>query len=342
MLRFWSLSHLREEEFGSTALIEIHFFRMLTNARQPDLPEWLHESYPFQTRFGDMGQYRMSFVDEGPADAPPLLLLHGNPTWSFLFRDLIRQASSRFRVIAPDLIGFGLSDKPRDPGYHTLVRHIENLTSLIDDLTLKNLTVVAHGWGGPISLGYAVAHPENIARLVLCNTWALPVANTARIKLPLALRLSNSGRIGRFLDSVLSLSMASAISSRAYRKPSDWTIEGYNYPFPDMSSRVAISAFTRMFFDSANPAHETMNRIYEGLKNVSAPADLLHGELDPVLTKLAAYLLRDALRNAREPVFAPQASHFLPEDNPGLLADTVLREAQPVEGKSETLFNILS
>lgn len=315
---------------------------MLTDARLPDLPEWLHESYPFRTRMADMGLYRMSFVEEGPADAPPLLLLHGNPTWSFLFRDLIRQASGRFRVIAPDLIGFGLSDKPRDPAYHTLVRHIENLTSLISALDLRNITVVAHGWGGPIGLGYAIAHPDNIARLVLCNTWALPVANASKIKLPIALRLANSGTLGRFVDRVLSLSMAAAISSRAYRKPSDWTIEGYNYPFPDMSSRAAIRAFTRIFFDPSNPAHDTMTHIYEGLKNVTAPADILFGAFDPVLTKLAAYLLRDGLRNAREPVFVQDASHMLPEDNPAILAETVLREEQPAEGHSESLFNILS
>jgi pimeloyl-ACP methyl ester carboxylesterase len=315
---------------------------MLTNAIQPDLPEWLHEAYPFPTRLADMGQYRMSFVDEGPADAPPLLLLHGNPTWSFLFRDLIRQASGRFRVIAPDHVGFGLSDKPRDANYHTLVRHTENLASLTAALDLRNVTVVAHGWGGPIGLGYAVANPDNIARLVLCNTWALPVANTARIKLPMALRIANSGRIGRFLDSVFSLSMASAISSRAYRKPSDWTVEGYSYPFPDMASRTAIRAFTRMFFDSSNPAHDTMTHTYEALKNLAAPADILFGALDPVLTKLSAYLLRDALRNSREPVFVDEASHFLPEDTPAVLADTVLRRHQSAEGKSESLFNILS
>jgi pimeloyl-ACP methyl ester carboxylesterase len=315
---------------------------MLTDARQPDLPEWLHELYPFRTRLADIGRHRMSVVDEGPADAPVLLLLHGNPTWSFLFRDLIRQANARFRVIAPDMIGFGLSDKPVDESYHTLARHIENLASLVDTFELKEVTVVGHGWGGAIGLGYSASHPERVSRLVLCNTWSLPV-KASRIKLPFAMRVANSGRVGRFLDSLLSLSMASAITSRTHSKLSDWVVEGYSYPFPSLRSRVAPRAFTRMFFDHSNPAHATMIEIHDRLRNVTAPADILFGELDPVLTRLPAYVLRDALRGAREPVFVPEASHFLPEDAPGVLAETVMREAKPApEVGAENLFKILS
>jgi pimeloyl-ACP methyl ester carboxylesterase len=315
---------------------------MLTNARQPDIPEWLRDLYPFHTRLADMGQYRMSLVDEGPADARTLLLLHGNPTWSFMYRDLIREGSSRFRVIAPDLIGFGLSDKPKDEGYYTLTRHIENLGLLVDMLGLGQFTLVAHGWGGPIGLGYAVAHPERISRLVLCNTWSLPLATSPRRKLPLAMRIANSGKVGRFLDSLLSLSMSSAIVSRTHRKLSDWVIEGYSYPFPNLQSRVASRVFTRMFFEESNPAHRTMMEIHEQLKNVSSPATILFGELDPILTRLSAYILRDALRGAREPLFVPDASHFLPEDAPSLLAHAAMLEEGPTETPANNLFRILS
>jgi pimeloyl-ACP methyl ester carboxylesterase len=315
---------------------------MLTNPRKPDIPEWLRDLYPFRTRLADIGPYRMSLVDEGPADAPPLLMLHGNPTWSFLYRDLIRQASDRFRVIAPDTIGFGLSDKPTDESYHTLARHIENLGALVDMLALDKFTLVAHGWGGPIGLGYAAAHPDRISRLVLCNTWVLPIAGASRHKLPLAMRIANSGRLGRFLDSLLSLSMTSAITSRTHRRLSDWVVEGYSYPFPNLKSRVSCSAFTRMFFDQTNPARRTMTEMCDQLKNVTAPASILFGELDPVLTRLSSYFLRDALRGAREPIFVPEASHFLPEDAPSVLAETVMQQERSAEKKSDNLFKILS
>lgn len=315
---------------------------MLSPLQQPDIPEWLRDLYPFRTRTLGIPPHRMSLVDEGPSDAPVLLLLHGNPTWSFLFRDLINHARDRFRVIAPDHIGFGLSDKPQDPSYHTLVRHIENLSTVIAELRLKNITMAAHGWGGPIGLGYATAHPDNISRLVLCNTWAQPIGNTKAIKLPLSLRLAAKGRVGRFLDSVLNLTMTSSIASRMYRKPSDWEVEAYTYPFPNLKSRVGIRALTRMFFDTTDPAHATMEKIYDGLKNINAPADILFGVHDPVLSRLPAYLLRDALRNAREPVFVESASHFLPEDAPEVLTQTVLREDKPTATTADTMFKILS
>lgn len=315
---------------------------MLTDPRQPEIPEWLRDLYPFRTRTLDIGQYRMSFVDEGPSDAPALLLLHGNPAWSFLYRDLIKRTREKFRVIAPDHIGFGLSDKPPDPAYHTLVRHIENLSTLIATLRLQNITLVAHGWGGPLGLGYATAHPENITRLVLCNTWAQPIGNTKAIKLPLSLRLAARGKVGRFLDSVLNLTMTSSIASRMHSTPSDWVVEAYTYPFPEVKSRVAIRAFTRMFFDAADPAHDTMRKIYEGLKHIAAPADILFGAHDPVLSRLPAYLLRDALCGAREPIFVENASHFLPEDAPEALAETVLRDVKLTATPADTMFKILS
>lgn len=319
---------------------------MITPAQQPDLPEWLRDLYPFRTRMAEIGQFRMSFVDEGPADGPALLLLHGNPTWSFLYREVIKQVSQKFRVIAPDQIGFGLSDKPEDPEYHTLVRHIENLSSLLDELHLGKIAVVAHGAGGPIGLGYAVAHPESIERLILCNTWSLPVSGVASVKMPLGLRISNAGKIGAFLDSLLSLSMASSIKSRMFHTPSDWVVEGYKYPFPGMGSRAGIRAFSRMFFDPANAANTTLRWIHENLKKISAPAELLYGAQDRILTHLPAYLLRDALGNPREPVFVEETAHFLPEDAPGVLSETILREPPPAEDgkrdKTESLFRILS
>jgi pimeloyl-ACP methyl ester carboxylesterase len=322
---------------------------MMTNAQLPELPEWLRDLFPFRTRIAEIGSLKMSFVDEGPADASPLLLLHGNPTWSFLFRDLIRKAMPDRRVIAPDNIGFGLSDKPAEASYHTLARHIDNLESLVDTLGLRRITLVAHGWGGPIGLGYAVRHPEAIARMVLCCTWALPVADPHHIKQPLKLRIANCGALGRFLDSVLNLSISSAITSRSFRTPSDWTIEAYSYPFPKMASRAAIGAFARMFYQPSEADRATMRQTYESLNRVKAPAQIVLGSSDPLMTRLPAYLLRDALSEAGNPAVVPEASHLVPEDAPEAFAETVLRPEANNKGadmhsdeRPVSLFKILS
>ena len=122
---------------------------MVTAPRQPDIPEWLRESYPFHTRTLQLGAYRMSFVDEGPADAPAFLLLHGNPTWSFLYRDVIKQLGSEVRSLAPDYPGFGLSDHPKGYGY-TPPEHADWVGAWLRGLELPPFVLVVQDWGGPI------------------------------------------------------------------------------------------------------------------------------------------------------------------------------------------------
>ncbi len=130
----------------------------------------LERSYPFEARFFRAPHGRMHYVESG--EGAPVLCLHGNPTWSFLYRDLLRGLDDRARVIAPDLIGFGLSEKPPDPKSYSLDGHIEDVAALIEALDLRDLTLVLHDWGGPIGLGAAMRAPDRVRRLVLINTWA--------------------------------------------------------------------------------------------------------------------------------------------------------------------------
>lgn len=314
---------------------------MLVAGRNRDLPEWLRELYPFRTRALQVQTCCMSFVDEGPADAPAFVLLHGNPTWSFVYRDLIVRLRDEHRVIAPDHIGFGLSDKPA-ASYHTLEQHIANLTWLVGALQLRDITLVMNDWGGPIGLGYAVAHPGNIAGLILTNTWgaALPPVRTR--KQPLRVRIANRGRLGAFLDSVLNLTMHSAFASRTYRTISDMAMEAYTYPFPTAESRAGMNSFTRMFLQPDAATRERLGEIHSRLKHLEAPATILYGERDPLLTKLPAYLLRDELKHAAEPVFLPEVGHYIPEEAPEALADAVLQQARtPETDAGESVFKII-
>ena len=131
---------------------------------------WLDRGeYPFASRFLDLTPGRMHYVDEGQGE--PVVLVHGTPTWSFLYRHIISGlSSSGYRCVAPDLIGFGLSDKPRDWSYRP-EDHARDVESLNETLGPRDITLVVHDFGGPIGLAYALAHPENVRRIVLSNTW---------------------------------------------------------------------------------------------------------------------------------------------------------------------------
>ena len=135
--------------------------------------DWLdREQYPFESHFVSTDAGRLHFIDEGAGE--PVLFVHGNPTWSFTFRHLIKCLSDRYRCIAVDHLGFGLSEKPRS-GPYRLEKHAENIHTLINELELTGITLVMQDWGGPIGLPFAVNYPEAVKRVVLINTWMWPI-----------------------------------------------------------------------------------------------------------------------------------------------------------------------
>ena len=131
--------------------------------------------FPYPPNYHPWQDMRLHYVDEGPRDAPVMLLLHGMPTWSFLYRDIIPSLlAAGYRCIAPDHMGFGRSDKPTDIHWYTVARHTEILTSLITRLDLQDITLVCQDWGGPIGLAQAATMPHRFSRLVIMNTWLHP------------------------------------------------------------------------------------------------------------------------------------------------------------------------
>ena len=155
---------------------------------------WIdREASPFESHCLDLEMGRMHYVDEGNGE--PLVMVHGNPTWSFLYRHLIKQLAPKYRCVAPDQIGFGLSDKPTDWTYSP-AEHAQNLTALIERLDLEDITLVVQDWGGPISLSYAMDQPENVKRLVIMNTWMWPVD---RDWYYVAFSRFTGGSLGRYL-----------------------------------------------------------------------------------------------------------------------------------------------
>ena len=127
--------------------------------------------YPFQSKWFDSTAGRVHYIDEG--SGRPILFLHGNPTWSFLYRGIITRLRDEFRCIAVDYPGFGLSDRPADYGY-TAAEHAEVVTALVDQLGLEDLIVMGQDWGGPIGMSVALSKPERVTGLVFGNTWFWP------------------------------------------------------------------------------------------------------------------------------------------------------------------------
>lgn len=138
-----------------------------------ETPDWLDRNeYPFQPQQFETSAGNLHYVDEGTG--PPVVFVHGNPSWSFEFRRPISALSKNCRCIAPDHIGFGLSDKPAEWSYLP-ADHAQNLEELIESLDLEGITMVVGDWGGPIGLSYAISHPERVRNLVITNTWMWPV-----------------------------------------------------------------------------------------------------------------------------------------------------------------------
>ena len=146
-----------------------------TPAWDSSRPDWVYDGrYPFESHLFETEAGRVHYVDEGDATDPPVVFLHGNPTWSFLFRKQIRRLRDDYRCIAPDYLGFGLSDKPREFQYRP-EDHARTVERLVAHLDLRNPTLVCHDWGGPIGLDCATRDPDGVGGLVLSNTWAWPL-----------------------------------------------------------------------------------------------------------------------------------------------------------------------
>jgi len=157
-------------------------------------PQWLdRKEYPFRSKYFELPMGNMHYVDEGQGD--PIVMVHGNPAWSFLYRNVIKEMSKTNRCLASDHIGFGLSDKPENWDY-TPEHHAQNFELWLADLNLKNITLVVNDWGGPIGLSYAIKHPERIKKLVILNTWMWSVEKDPHFR-----KFSNfmSSALGKFL-----------------------------------------------------------------------------------------------------------------------------------------------
>lgn len=297
-----------------------------TLAAAPPLPPWLAPLYPFRRALVDVGGgRRMHVALAGDENAPAVLLQHGNPTWGFLWRRVAAALQeARLRLVLPDLIGLGLSDKPRDPRAHTLEAHAAWLGSLVDALGLERLLFVGHDWGGPIGLRMLADRPATVAGLVLLNTVAGPPREGARptafhrfARTPLLAALAFRG-LG-FPQRALHRAQGDRHSIRGE------VARAYRWPLRGVSRNVAPLALARMVpIDGSHPSIPGLRRCQELVEAWRGPAAIVWGDRDPVLGRARGRLER-MLPHAE--VVRTPAGHFLQEEVPAEIAAAVRRVA---------------
>jgi haloalkane dehalogenase len=241
-------------------------------------PDW-RALYPFASHHATIGGQRMHYVDEG--SGRPFLLVHGNPTWSFHWRNLILALRDRYRLVAPDHIGCGLSDKPQSYDY-CLARHIDNLVQFVETLDLREVILLAQDWGGAIGLGAALHMPDRFARFVLFNTAAF--CPTRKLKIPWRIRICRTPLLGtlaiRGLNAFVRAAFRMAIEKTERITPD--VRAGITAPYDTWSNRIAIDRFVRDIpTSSRHPSYATLADIEQNLSLLAhKPIQLIWGMRD--------------------------------------------------------------
>lgn len=272
-------------------------------------PEWLNENeYPFKSHFFSTSVGNMHYVDEGEGD--PIVFVHGNPSWSFEFRNLIKDLSTTNRCIAPDHIGFGLSDKPSEWSYLP-VEHAKNFEQLMESLDLEKITLIVGDWGGPIGLSYAIAHPEKIRNLVVTNTWIWSVENDLYFQ---AFSGFMGGPLGKWLIEKYNF-FANNVVKAAFGDKRKLTSEIHNHylmPLSNPEDRKGNWTFPQQIIDSS----QWLNELWDKSHTLASKEILLAwGMKDIAFRKTELNRWTRAFPNANMIRF-DDAGHFVSEEKP--------------------------
>lgn len=269
--------------------------------------------YPFESNWLPVAGYRYHYLDEGAG--PVLLLVHGNPTWSFYWREVVKALRGRYRLIVPDHLGCGLSEKPTAREYpYRLANRVDDLRSLVEQLDLQQITLVAHDWGGAIGLGAAVSMPDRFSRLVLLNTGAFP-SN----RCPLRIRVCRTPILGPLGVQGLNLFARAALQMAVchHERMTPAVRAGLLAPYDSWSNRVAIQRFVDDIpLRRSHPSYAKLVEVAEGLAQFRHhPVCLIWGMRDWCFTPyfLDRFLeyFPDATAHRLE-----DAGHYVLEDAP--------------------------
>ena len=269
--------------------------------------------FPFESTYRQVKGLRLAHLDVG--EGAPVIFFHGEPTWSFLWRKVIPPVrDAGFRCVAPDLVGFGRSDKPTDFGFYSYDRHTELAATLLEDLDLRDATAVVHDWGGPIGLRLAVEHPERISRLVILDT-GLFTGHQKMTDAWIAFR--------NFVERTEDLPVGMLVRGACKTDPGDEVIAAYEAPYPNAASKAGARAFPLMLPTSPDaPGAEAGQRVLDSLREDRRPTLMLWADSDPVIPLSTGERFAEAI--GREPPRTIEnASHFLQEDQGPLIGGLI-------------------
>jgi haloalkane dehalogenase len=272
--------------------------------RTPDAAFDAVPDFPFRPQYREHDGLRLAHIDEG--HGAPVVFLHGEPTWSFLWRRVIPPVlEAGFRTIAPDLPGFGRSDKPLDPDWYTYDRHVEIAGSLLEDLDLRDATIVVHDWGGPIGLRLAVEQPDRIARMTILDTGLFTGHQP----------MTDAWRAFRdFVERTEDLPVSLLVRRACATEPPAEVLAAYDAPFPDAASKAGARAFPLMLPTSPEmDGAAAGQRVLDALRVDARDKLFIWADSDPVLPVSVGERMSRALGSEIDMIVS-NAGHFLQED----------------------------
>jgi haloalkane dehalogenase len=291
--------------------------------RFADLPDFDYEPQYAEIPDGDGGSLRMAYVEAGPPDGEPVLLLHGEPSWSFLYRHVMAElAAAGLRAVAPDLVGFGRSDKPTELSDYTYARHVEWVRAFaFDALDLRGVTLVGQDWGGLIGLRLVAENPDRWARVVLANT-VLPTGDQKMPPAWLAFRDT--------VKKVPKFDVARSVQAGCTSTLSPEVRAAYDAPFPGEEYKAAARAFPGLVpVTPDDPATEANRAAWQKLSTMDTPVLCAFSDKDPIMSPLAP-IMQAGLPGAkgREHPTIAGAGHFLQEDAGAELGQAIVQFVQ--------------
>ena len=275
-----------------------------------DLP-----GYPFQPHYVEIEGMRVHYVDEGRG--APVLMLHGEPTWSYLYRMMVPPIARRHRAVAPDYVGFGRSDKWTEVEKYTFEAHYRVLEGFIETLDLREITVVVQDWGGPLGLRFATRHPERMARLVILNTGLF----TEAVVMPEGMRAWRE-----YAAQTPDLPVGSIVQQALYNRDlaTEDVVRAYDAPFPDAESKAGARAFPAIIPTGLEePGAREMMETVEALARWDKPALVMFSDQDPIFPVAAGRRFQGLIPGAQFKVIEG-AGHFLQEEKGETIAAEIL------------------